>query len=181
MPTIPRPSPTRSTTAAWATPSAPMTAGISGAGEGSQTTGREGYERVKKQTGLDVVDNPDILIDPEHFCSARCRISSIAAACLMPKFDDVLNVTKRLNGGTIGLQDRIEWLDRWKKALGTAIDFSVPPGLGAARRLSQSPLFRPKSNCRRRVSRHHRRSPRRSGAGSRTSLSQRKFENVGAQ
>lgn len=94
---------------------------------GSQTTGREGYERVKKQTGLDVVDHPEILIDPKHFL--ECSVSDfINCGCLpFAKADDILNVTKHLNGGTVGLSSRIEWLGRWKKALGSGpMDFSIP-------------------------------------------------------
>ncbi len=48
---------------------------------GSQTTGREGYERVKKATGIDVVSHPDYLIDPRYFLT--CAVSDFidAAAC----------------------------------------------------------------------------------------------------
>lgn len=85
---------------------------------GSQTTGREGYMRVKKQTGLDVLNNPDILIDPDYFL--ECAVSDfINCGCLpFAKADDIFNVTKKLNGGTVGLADRKVWLARWKKALG---------------------------------------------------------------
>ena len=94
---------------------------------GSQTTGREGYERVKAQTGLDVVNNPDILIDPKFFL--ECAVSDfINCGCLpFAQKDDIFNVTKRLNGGTIGLNERKVWLGKWKKALGNGpIDFSIP-------------------------------------------------------
>ena len=97
---------------------------------GSQTTGREGYERVKRQTGLDVVSNPDILIDPKYFL--LCAVSDFVNCGCLPfaKADDVLGVTKLLNGGTIGLTDRIEWLKRWKAALGDGpIDFTLPAAL----------------------------------------------------
>lgn len=84
---------------------------------GSQTTGREGYERVAKQTGLDVVNNPDFLINPAHFL--ECAVSDfINCGCLpFAKKDDIVGVTKKLNGGTIGLPERKIWLARWKKAL----------------------------------------------------------------
>jgi putative chitinase len=83
----------------------------------SQTTGREGYERVAKATGLDVVNNPDLLIDPDHFL--ECGVSDFINCGCLPyaKNDDILNVTKRLNGGTIGLEDRKVWLMKWKNAL----------------------------------------------------------------
>ena len=85
---------------------------------GSQTTGREGYERVKKQTGLDVVNNPDILIDPKHFL--ECAVSDfINCGCLpFAHNDNCEMVTKRLNGGLIGFKEREVWLAKWKKALG---------------------------------------------------------------
>jgi putative chitinase len=94
---------------------------------GSQTTGREGYERVRKQTGLDVVNHPEILTDPKHFL--ECAVSDFVNCGCLPfaKVDDVTMVTKRLNGGTVGLADRINWLARWKSALGAGpIDFTIP-------------------------------------------------------
>jgi len=94
---------------------------------GSQTTGREGYERVAKQTGLDVVNNPDLLIDPTFFL--ECAVSDFVNCGCLPfaKADDVVSVTKRLNGGTVGLSQRIDWLSRWKRALGDGpIDFTIP-------------------------------------------------------
>ena len=85
----------------------------------SQTTGREGYERVAKATGLDVVNHPDLLIDPAHFL--ECGVSDFINCGCLPyaKADDVVNVTKKLNGGYIGLSERKVWLSRWKAALGT--------------------------------------------------------------
>jgi putative chitinase len=83
---------------------------------GSQTTGREGYERVKKQTGLDVVNNPDILIDPKYFL--ECAVSDFINCGCMPYAlqDNIEMVTKKLNGGQIGIADRRQWLAKWKKA-----------------------------------------------------------------
>lgn len=85
---------------------------------GSQTTGREGYERVQAQTKLPIVGNPDMLIDPKFFL--LCATSDfINCGCLpFAKKDDITGVTKRLNGGTTGLKERKIWLTKWKKALG---------------------------------------------------------------
>jgi putative chitinase len=85
----------------------------------SQTTGREGYVRVAKATGLDVVNHPELLIDPAHFL--ECGVSDFINCGCLPyaKDDDLLNVTKRLNGGTVGLDQRRQWLAKWKAALGT--------------------------------------------------------------
>ncbi len=84
---------------------------------GAQTTGREGYQRVKKATGLDVIACPDLLIDPAHFLD--CAISDfINCGCLpFAEADDVVGVTRRLNGGSIGLAERKVWLAKWKREL----------------------------------------------------------------
>jgi len=88
---------------------------------GAQTTGREGYQRVKKATGLDVIAQADLLIDPAHFLN--CAVSDfINCGCLpFAKADDVVGVTKRLNGGTIGLAERKVWLARWKRELAATV------------------------------------------------------------
>src|ERR1700709_2117746 len=86
----------------------------------SQTTGREGYMRLAKATGLDVVSDPDLVNDPRYFL--ECGVADfILCGCLpFARADDVLNVTRRLNGGTVGLAQRQMWLAKWKVALGTA-------------------------------------------------------------
>lgn len=83
----------------------------------SQTTGRDGYERLAKATGLDVVNHPDLVIDPKDFL--LCGVADFINCGCLPyaKKDDIFNVTKRLNGGTVGLAERKVWLARWKKAL----------------------------------------------------------------
>jgi putative chitinase len=85
----------------------------------SQTTGREGYARLSKATGLDLVNHPDLVNDPANFL--ECGVADfILCGCLpFAKADDVLNVTRRLNGGTVGLAQRQAWLAKWKAALGS--------------------------------------------------------------
>jgi putative chitinase len=84
----------------------------------AQTTGREGYQRLAKATGLDVVGDPDLVLSPEHFL--ECGVADfINCGCLpFALADDVTGVTRRLNGGTIGLAERKAWLAQWKTALG---------------------------------------------------------------
>ncbi len=82
-----------------------------------QTTGRDGYARLAKATGLDVLNNPDLVNDPRYFLA--CGVADFVACGCLPyaRRDDVVGVTRRLNGGTIGLTDRKLWLARWKAAL----------------------------------------------------------------
>jgi putative chitinase len=94
----------------------------------SQTTGREGYARLAQATGLDVVNNPDLVLDPKYFL--LCGVADfINCGCLpFAKADDVTGVTRRLNGGTIGLSERKAWLSKWKAALAaTPVVIASPP------------------------------------------------------
>jgi putative chitinase len=95
----------------------------------AQTTGRDGYARLAKATGLDLVNHPDLANDPIRFL--ECGVADfILCGCLpFAKADDVLNVTRRLNGGTVGLAARQLWLAKWKAALGSApIVLAPAPG-----------------------------------------------------
>ncbi|MDB5630594.1 MAG: putative glycohydrolase [Tardiphaga sp.] len=97
-----------------------------------QTTGRAGYQRLARATGLDVVATPDLVNDPRHFL--HCGVADfINCGCLaFAKADDLLNVTRRLNGGTIGLAERRAWLAKWRAALGDAPLVVQAPVVAAA-------------------------------------------------
>ncbi|KIZ47026.1 MULTISPECIES: glycoside hydrolase family 19 protein [Rhodopseudomonas] len=92
-----------------------------------QTTGREGYQRLAKATGLDLVDDPDLVNDPRHFL--LCGVADfINCGCLpFALADDIVGVTRRLNGGTIGLKQRRVWLAKWRAALDEVPDVTSPP------------------------------------------------------
>jgi putative chitinase len=49
----------------------------------------------------------------------NCAVSDFINCGCLPyaKADDVVGVTRRLNGGTIGLAERKVWLAKWKRAL----------------------------------------------------------------
>jgi putative chitinase len=92
----------------------------------SQCTGRENYDKLGKKTGLDLLSHPEFLSDPFH--ALECGVADfIMCGCLTPAtLDDVRGVTLRLNGGYIGLEERTQWLSKWKAALG-APHASTPP------------------------------------------------------
>lgn len=83
----------------------------------SQVTGREGYQKLGAKVGLDILDGPDLVNDPVH--TLECGVADFVLCGCLPhaREDDVLAVTKALNGGTIGLADRKAWLKKWKAAL----------------------------------------------------------------
>lgn len=84
----------------------------------SQCTGREGYERLGIKTGLDLVNYPDLVNDPKN--ALECGVGDFVLCECLPfaEHDDIIGVTKRLNGGLIGLAQRRLWLGLWKKDLG---------------------------------------------------------------
>jgi putative chitinase len=105
----------------------------------AQTTGREGYARLAKATGLDLINHPDLVNDPQRFL--ECGVADFVLCGCLPfaKADDVLNVTRRLNGGTVGLAQRQIWLAKWKAALGTAPIVFAPAPVSARKPAPVSP------------------------------------------
>lgn len=84
----------------------------------SQCTGKDGYATVAKKTGIDVLTHPELFSSPAD--ALECSVADfIICGCLpFAEKGDVLNTTKRLNGGTIGLTDRINWTHVWRQEFG---------------------------------------------------------------
>ena len=86
-----------------------------------QLTGRDKYTAYSKfQYGDDrVVKNPEILTkSPDAVLSAAWFWSIFNNINVLADKDDVVAVTKRVNGGTIGLEERKAKLAKAKKAFG---------------------------------------------------------------
>lgn len=84
----------------------------------AQTTGREGYEKLGARVGLDLANSPELVTVQAN--ALECGVADFVLCGCLPfaQADDVQGVTKHLNGGFIGLANRIAWLARWKTALG---------------------------------------------------------------
>jgi len=82
-----------------------------------QTTGRKNYTLLSDQMFMDgrLVNNPELLELPEHATESACiywwnnNLNQIADT------DDINKITKVINGGFNGLQDRIEFYNRCTK------------------------------------------------------------------
>lgn len=83
-----------------------------------QLTGRENYRTYGKIIGYDLEANPDLL--REYGISALVAGAFWRARNLnrWADIDDVTSVTRLINGGLNGLQERVVYLQRAKKALG---------------------------------------------------------------
>jgi len=86
-----------------------------------QITGKDNYKQLSKDTGIDFVNNADLLlVEPNAMLSAlwywkRNNLNRYSDA------DDIIGSTKRINGAFIGLKHRKQCLVKWKKILGTTV------------------------------------------------------------
>ena len=82
-----------------------------------QTTGRDGYMTLSGVTNIDFISSPGFLIDPIYFL--ECGVADFVICGCLPfaKQGDITMVTKKLNGGLIGLAQRKAWLTKWKGEL----------------------------------------------------------------
>lgn len=88
----------------------------------SQVTGKEGVQILQKVLDahgaeFNVVDDPSLIVNPKY--TLECGVADfIACGCLpFAEKDDVVSVTRHLNGGLNGLAVREHWLALWKKEL----------------------------------------------------------------
>jgi putative chitinase len=76
-----------------------------------QLTGKENYSRFDKTVDEDIVSNPDLVATKYPLASAAFFFQSNGLWAICDKGADdatVTSVTKRVNGGTIGLPDRLK-------------------------------------------------------------------------
>lgn len=85
-----------------------------------QITGRNNYNALSNDTGVDYLNNPDLLLnEADSMVSAlwfwsKNNINRFADA------DDIREVTRRINGGYNGLEHRTELLKKYKRVFKNA-------------------------------------------------------------
>lgn len=83
----------------------------------TQTTGREGYAKLAARVGLDLVATPDLINNRNYFLECGAADFVLCGCLPFAARDDIRGATHHLNGGYIGLDQREEWLTKWKAAL----------------------------------------------------------------
>ena len=83
-----------------------------------QLTGRANYRRYGQQLGIDFEDNPAIVAIPSVGLLVACKFWVVNGLNELADKDDVLTITKRINGGTNGLADRKAKLEIIKGMMG---------------------------------------------------------------
>lgn len=72
----------------------------------AQLTGRANYAEMSKKIGIDLVNNPDEAAKPSIALQIACEYWKSRKINALADKDDVVGVTKKINGGTNGLLDR---------------------------------------------------------------------------
>lgn len=83
-----------------------------------QITGRANYKACGKALGLDLINNPSLLEQPKYGFRSAAWFWGYANINPYADRDDVRGCTKRVNGGYNGLNSRISYLNKAKRALG---------------------------------------------------------------
>ena len=91
-----------------------------------QLTGRENYTRFAKTVGMTAEEAAEYVATPKGAVESACWFWDNADCNKYADAGDIVGMSKRINGGTIGLDDRVR---RWNEALdilgGEAVDVSI--------------------------------------------------------
>jgi putative chitinase len=71
-----------------------------------QLTGREAYANCGSGMGVDLINNPDMLFDPKYAALSAAWFWNKKGLNALADAQDYETMTKRINGGLIGLDDR---------------------------------------------------------------------------
>lgn len=79
-----------------------------------QLTGRANYKAIGDKLGVNLVDNPDLAATGEISVQTALEYWKSRGLNAFADKDDVLTITKKINGGTNGLDDRKQYLAKAK-------------------------------------------------------------------
>ncbi len=80
-----------------------------------QITGRNNYQKLTIDCGVDFINNPSTLESPEFATKSACWFWQTNSLNPISDTDNIKAVTKRINGGYNGLEDRIKFYELAKK------------------------------------------------------------------
>lgn len=83
-----------------------------------QITGKSNYNVMANRLQIDCVNNPDLLLSSDNALASALVYWTENDLNKLADKDDIIAVTKKINGGTNGLDERKAYLRRAKNALG---------------------------------------------------------------
>jgi putative chitinase len=79
-----------------------------------QCTGRANYQRYGQRLGIDLIAHPERAAEPEVAAAIFCAYWSDRGLNAKADADDLVGITRKINGGVNGLEDRRAYLNRMK-------------------------------------------------------------------
>ena len=83
-----------------------------------QLTGKENYDNCGKAIGVDLISEPQLLAEPNYACMSAGWFWNKKGLNALADAKDYDTMTKRINGGLIGLDDRKAKINAALKVLG---------------------------------------------------------------
>jgi putative chitinase len=83
-----------------------------------QLTGKENYDNCGKGIGIDLIGQPDLLAEPMYACLSAGWFWNKKGLNALADAKDYDTMTKRINGGLIGLDDRKAKISKTEEILG---------------------------------------------------------------
>jgi putative chitinase len=83
-----------------------------------QVTGRDNYRRIGKVMGLDLENNPELLEQPQWAAQSAALFWNGINGNTLADAGDFERLTKKINGGLNGYEDRLQRLELASSALG---------------------------------------------------------------
>lgn len=80
-----------------------------------QLTGLSNYDLYAKVTGLDILNNPDLVEQPSIGSEVSAAYWEAGGCNELADNDDIVSITRRINGGLIGLVQRRQALNQAKQ------------------------------------------------------------------
>lgn len=82
-----------------------------------QITGYDNYKKCGEYFNIDLIKTPDLLLVPEYSIKSACWFWNTRKLNDYADKDDIISITKKVNGGLNGIESRKEILNRAKKIL----------------------------------------------------------------
>ena len=83
-----------------------------------QLTGRENYANCGSSIGVDIIDNPDLLLTPKYAALSAGWFWNKHGLNLLADAQEYGTMTRRINGGTTALDERIAKITKALQVLG---------------------------------------------------------------
>lgn len=83
-----------------------------------QLTGKENYQRCSDALGVDLVENPDLLLEPKYAALSAGWFWNKHGLNDLADKSDIETMTKRINGGLLGLDARKAAIQKAESVLG---------------------------------------------------------------